>query len=273
MKRKTIERSVSIGGFGLHSGQYTEITLSPSERGIIFVHNNMEIPAIPENVFDTRLNTTIGKDDVRISTVEHIMSALYGLGITDCRIEVRGEELPSMDGSALPFIRMIQNAGRIELDDKLNPILIEHPLEVNQGNAWIRVDPGPFSLKYTIDFEEPSIGRQSYLFKGKAHDSYIKDIAPARTFGRLSDIERMRSMGLALGGGFHNAVLFTREHVLNPEGLRFVDECVRHKILDILGDLWLLGTPVTGEIQAYRANHQLHLEFALRIIEHINGRR
>jgi len=265
MKRKTILRPLYIEGVGLHKGEYVGLNIRPSSGGgIVFVRDDTKIPARPENVVDTRLNTTIGKDDVCISTVEHLMSALYGLGITDCEIEIKGEELPSMDGSALPFVRQLDKAGIKELDQDIFPIEIKSPIVVGDNNSRVEVYPGAFSLSYRIEFEDPAIGRQEYMFKG---NNYVDEIAPARTFGRLCDIEQMAKMGLAIGGGLHNAVLVDRENIINPEGLRFKDEFVRHKVLDILGDLWLLGSPVMGEIKANKANHRLHIELISKIRE------
>ena len=214
---------------------------------------------MPGNIVDTRLNTTIGAGAVRISTIEHLLSALYGLGITDCEIAVNGDEMPAMDGSALPFVTRIQGAGIKELDEEVSPIVIEEALRVASGDSWVEIIPGAFSVSYGIDFAEQAIGNQRYTYSG---NDYVREIAPARTFGRLKDVEMMRSLGLALGGGLHNAVVVDGAQVLNPEGLRFADEFVRHKILDILGDLWTLGAPVVGKIEACKANHALHIELA-----------
>ncbi|MCD6571389.1 MAG: UDP-3-O-[3-hydroxymyristoyl] N-acetylglucosamine deacetylase [Deltaproteobacteria bacterium] len=264
MKRKTILRPLHIKGLSLHKGEYVELNIRPSEEGIVFIREGTRIPARPENVVDTRLSTTLGKGKVCISTVEHLMSALYGLGITDCEIEIKGEELPSMDGSALPFIKQLQQVGIKYLGQDISPIPIKSPIIAGDSNSSVEIHPGLFSLSYKIAFEEPAIGSQEYVFEG---NNYIEEIAPARTFGRLCDVEMMRAQGLAIGGGLHNAVLVDREDILNPEGLRFKDEFVRHKVLDILGDLWLLGSPVEGEIRAVKANHRLHIELILKIKE------
>ncbi len=270
MRRKTIARAITSGGFGLHSGEYAEMTLSPYDSGIVFKRNGVEIPAIPENVIDTRLNTTLGTGGVSIATVEHLMSALYGMGITDCMIEISGDEIPSMDGSALPFVQMIQAAEVKELDGETKPIVIDKPMSVEGEHAWIKVDPGMFSLSYEISFDNVAIGRQTYMYEGKG---YVQEIAPARTFGLLSDVKDMVSMGFALGGGFHNALIFNDNKPLNPDGRRFKDECIRHKVLDMLGDLWLLGRPVLGGFHAYRANHGLHVAMALKVKEVAHERR
>lgn len=264
MRRITVAQNLVIEGTGLHKGGEIELHLRPWDAGICFIKDGVEIPAVPDNVVDTRLNTTIGVHGVRISTIEHLMSALYGLGITDCEIVVKGDEMPAMDGSALPFVESIKSAGLKTLDDEITPIEVKEPLRVEQDDSWVEVVPGEFSVSYIIDFSEQAIGYQHYKFNGK---EYIMEIAPARTFGLLKDVEMMRSMGLALGGGLHNAVVVDGRKVLNPEGVRFADEFVRHKILDILGDLWTLGAPIMGRVQAYKANHRLHIELARRIYE------
>ncbi len=262
MKRKTIAQELAIQGTGLHRGGDIEIVLYPSDAGIVFIKDGVHIPAIPQNVVDTTLNTTIGLNGVRISTIEHLMSVFYGLGISDCTIEVKGDEIPVMDGSALPMVRHIQEAGLKDLGCDVLPVVITDTVRAEQGESWIEVAPGRFSVSYEIEFAAPAIGLQRYSFDGS---NYISEIAPARTFGLLKDVEAMRSMGLALGGGLHNAVVVDGEEVLNPEGLRFADEFVRHKILDILGDFWILGAPVTGRIRAFKANHRLHIECIKKI--------
>jgi UDP-3-O-[3-hydroxymyristoyl] N-acetylglucosamine deacetylase len=262
MRRTTVAQTLVIEGIGLHKGGEIELHLNPSDAGICFFKDGVKIPVVPGNVVDTRLNTTIGAHGVRISTIEHLMSALYGLGITDCEIVVKGDEIPAMDGSALPFVERIRLSGLKGLGDEITPIVVKESLRVEQGDSWVEVVPGDFSVSYAIDFSEQAIGSQHYKFNGK---EYIMEIAPARTFGLLKDVEMMRSLGLALGGGLHNAVVVDGQKVLNPEGVRFADEFVRHKILDILGDLWTLGAPIMGRVRAYKANHGLHIELARKI--------
>lgn len=196
------------------------------------------------------------------------MAALYGMGITDCDIEVSGSEIPAMDGSALPFFRLLQDAGTSSLGLVCIPIDIPGTIRMEEGISWIEAAPGPFSLSYEIDFPDPAIGRLHYTFGGT---DFSGEIAPARTFGRMQDVEMMQSAGLALGGGLHNAVVVDCEHVLNPEGLRFSDEFVRHKVLDLLGDLWTLQAPLNAGIRAYRANHTLHVRLARTIFEGMQG--
>ena len=262
MKRTTVAHPVKIQGTGLHRGRTVEVEISPADTGICFVKDGARIPAKPDNIVDTQLNTTIGTGAVRISTIEHLMSALNGLGVTDCEIAVTGDEIPAMDGSALPFVVHIQRCGIRDLGEEIQPIVIDRALRVERGDSWVEIVPGAFGVSYGIDFAEQAIGRQRHTYFGR---DYVREVAPARTFGLLKDVEAMRSMGLALGGGLHNAVVVDGADVLNPEGLRFADEFVRHKILDILGDLWTLGAPVAGKIQAYKANHSLHIELAGKI--------
>ncbi len=263
MERRTIGKAIRIKGVGLHRGREVEVGLRPSRDGIVFTREGVAIPATLEHVVDTRLNTMLGKDGVTISTVEHLMSALAGLGITDCAVTVAGDELPAMDGSSLPFLEQLI-AADIEALGEVSPIVITEPMRVSAGEAWIEASPGAFAIEYSIDFPDAAIGRQSLTYSG---GDYAGLIAPARTFGRLQDVEMMRSMGLALGGGLHNAVVVDGAAVLNPEGLRFSDEYIRHKVLDCLGDLWLLGRPLKASIRAHRANHGLHVALARRIHE------
>jgi UDP-3-O-[3-hydroxymyristoyl] N-acetylglucosamine deacetylase len=261
MTRRTISDIITIQGQGLHRGNPVSLTIKPYDKGIAFIKNSVTILATPENVIDTRLNTMLGKAGECISTVEHMMSALYGLGITDCEIELEGDEMPVMDGSALPLLEALEKIPAKEIGT-LDPIVISQNIRVGDDNAWVEIEPGSFSISYSIDFPEPAIGFQSYTYDGT---DYKTRIAPARTFGRLKDVDMMRSMGLALGGSLDNAVVVDENIILNPEGLRFKDEFVRHKVLDLLGDLWLLGAPVTGRIKACKANHRLHVELAKMI--------
>ncbi|HVN71401.1 MAG TPA: UDP-3-O-acyl-N-acetylglucosamine deacetylase [Desulfomonilia bacterium] len=259
MERKTIRKALIIEGTGIHKGAPVSLRLEPAAEGIVFISSGKRIPATPAHVVDTRLNTTIGNGTIAISTIEHLMSALYGLSITDCNIGVTGSEMPSMDGSALPFVELLQDAGIEPLGLDQPPIELAAPILIEEGGARIEAEPGPFSLTYEIDFPEPAIGFQRFQFDGR---DYVNRIAPARTFGRLKDVEMMHAAGLALGGGLHNAVVVDHDRVINPEGLRFPDEFIRHKVLDLLGDLWTLQAPLQARIHAYKANHALHIRLA-----------
>jgi UDP-3-O-[3-hydroxymyristoyl] N-acetylglucosamine deacetylase len=261
MLRQTVARTVAIEGTGLHRGNTVHLSIQAGKDSILFIRDGLIIPARPDFVVDTRLNTMLGSEGICISTVEHLMSALYGLGITDCEVHVDGDEIPSMDGSALPFFNALSEAGTCAIGE-IDPFIIKSRLRVGDDNAYVEIAPGDFSISYSIDFPEPAIGRQTYIYSG---GDYKALIAPARTFGRLKDVDAMRAMGLALGGSLENAIVVDNDMILNPEGLRFKDEFIRHKILDLLGDLWLLGRPVTGLIKAARANHRLHVELARSI--------
>lgn len=261
MERRTIERAVRIQGVGLHRGRDVQVDLRPAEDGIVFIREGQRLRAAPENIVDTRLNTMLGNGTVSVSTIEHLMSALAGLGITDCHIAVDGDEMPALDGSALPYVELLRPAG-LRVLGEVAPLVVRAGVRVGDDDVWIEALPGPFAVEYGIDFPEPAIGRQSLVYAG---DDYERLIAPARTFGRLCDVDMMRAMGLSLGGGLHNAVVVDGDRILNPEGLRFPDEFVRHKVLDCLGDLWLLGRPVTARIRARKANHRLHVELVRRI--------
>lgn len=262
MERKTIAHEVSIAGIGLHRGDPASVRIHPGQEGIVFIKKGVRIEATLENVVDTRLNTTVGKDGVAVWTVEHLMSCLWGLGITDCEVEIKGEEIPVLDGSALPFFSLIGSAGTEDLKGGIEPVRIRDVLRIEEGGSWIEAGPGFFCITYEIEFPSLAIGAQRYSYDGS---DYGTTIAPARTFGMLRDVEKMRAAGLALGGSLDNAVVVDDEKVLNPEGFRFPDECIRHKVLDLLGDLWMLGVPLLGDVRAYKASHRLHIALARKI--------
>jgi UDP-3-O-[3-hydroxymyristoyl] N-acetylglucosamine deacetylase len=264
MERISPAGEVIIEGTGLHRGGKAVLALRPGSCGIVFTKDGRRIPATPAHVVDTRLNTTIGDGMVSVSTIEHLMSSFYGMGITDCEIELAGDEIPILDGSALPYVRLLEEAGTAAIGARCDPIRISSVFRSGNGDSWIEARPGPFSLTYEIGFPEPAIGEQRFHFTG---EHYREEIAPARTFGRLQDVEMMRQAGLARGGGLHNAVVVDHRVILNPEGLRFPDECVRHKVLDALGDLWMLGVPLEAEIHAFKASHALHIDLAKQIFE------
>jgi len=264
MRRRTLGHEILIEGVGLHKGGPAAVSIQPGSDGIVFVKHGLRIPASPENVVDTRLNTTLGKSGVAVSTIEHLMSCLWGLSITDCELKIHGEEIPVVDGSALPFYTRILGAGAEELPGEVLPIRVRDLIRVEDGESFVEAAPGDFSVTYEIEFPNPVIGRQLYVYDGSNYDTQI---APARTFGLLSDVEKMRSAGLALGGSLENAVVVDGGKVLNPEGLRFPDEFIRHKILDLLGDLWTLGAPLESRIRAYKASHRLHIALAKKIHE------
>ena len=270
VQRKTINTDVSITGIGLHSGIYTTVQLHPvpAGNGITFVRADLDglrIPALQASTTALDYATTVGKDDVQVGTVEHLLSALMACGITDVDIHIDGPEVPIIDGSALPFMHLIDAAGVRELDAEIPVLRINDPIEVVEGEKSIRMVPSNrLSIRYRIDFDHPMIGRQAMTFDF-GHDNFLRKIAPARTFGFMRDVERMRAAGLARGGSVENAIVLDDRGVVNGP-LRFRDEFVRHKVLDLVGDLALIGRPICGEITAHRAGHALHSQFVEKIL-------
>ena len=270
-RRKTINTDVSITGIGLHSGIYTTVELHPANvgSGITFVRadlHGLRIPALQASTTALDYATTVGRDDVSVGTVEHLLSAVMACGITDLDIHIDGREVPIVDGSALPFMHLIDAAGVRELDAEVPVLRINEPIEVSDGEKTIHMKPSNrLMLTYKIDFDHPSIGKQSFHFDYQ-HDNFLKKIAPARTFGFLREVEQLRAAGLARGGSVENCIVLDDRAVMNGP-LRFRDEFVRHKILDLLGDLALIGRPIVGEITAHRAGHALHSRFVAKLLE------
>ena len=269
-QRKTINTPVSISGIGLHSGIYTTVELKPAApgSGITFVRadlHGLRIPALQASTTALDYATTVGKDDVSVGTVEHLLSALMASGITDVDIHIDGPEVPIVDGSALPFMHLIDAAGVRALGSELPLLRLREPIEVVEGEKFIRMTPSNrLVLKYKIDFAHPAIGKQSYQFDYD-QDNFLRKIAPARTFGFVRDVEKLRAAGLARGGSVENCIVLGDDDVMNGP-LRFRDEFVRHKILDLLGDLALIGRPIAGEITASRAGHALHSRFVAKVL-------
>ena len=270
-QRKTINTTVSITGIGLHSGIYTTVELRPvpAGSGMTFVRADLDglrIPALQASTTALDHATTVGKDDVQVGTVEHLLAALMACGITDIDLVIDGPEVPIIDGSALPFMHLIDAAGVRELDAEIPVLRLREPVEVVEGDKSIRIVPSKnLVIRYKIDFNHPVIGRESFHFDF-GHDSFLRKIAPARTFGFMRDVEKLRAAGLARGGSVENAVVLDDRGVVNGP-LRFKDEFVRHKILDLVGDLALVGRPIAGEITAYRAGHALHSKFVAKILQ------
>ena len=266
---QTLTRPVTLSGHGLHGNLPCKVVLRPAElaSGIRFIHtpSGVEIPARAEFVGDCSLATTLVRDGIRLQTVEHLLSALRGLGIDHLTVEVDGEELPILDGSAAPWVKAIQEAGIRQMAVWSQFLHILKPVEVRRGEKWMRVSPHHgLRIAYAIDFDHPSIGRQSRELT-LTPDKYVRELGSARTFCMERDIEFMRSRGLAKGGSLENAVVFSPTGPLN-ESLRFEDEAVRHKILDLVGDLALLGAPLDGFVEAHMAGHALHVELAQAIL-------
>jgi UDP-3-O-[3-hydroxymyristoyl] N-acetylglucosamine deacetylase len=267
MRQQTIKRPVALEGIGLHSGKPVKVTLSPAppDSGIVFRvgPNGQPIPAAAESVVDSHYATTIGRNGARIQTVEHLMAAAAGLSIDNLAVEVDGTEVPAMDGSAKPFVGLLNAAGRQAQSARRRPITIRQPLHVGGGNRWIQILPADeLRISYTLDNDHPAIGTQ-VLSWVPTEESFINEYAPARTYGFLEDLGAMRKHGLALGGSLDNAIVVGKRGTLN--GLRYRDEFVRHKVLDLIGDLALLGRPLLGHVVARNAGHSLNFDLVVEI--------
>jgi UDP-3-O-[3-hydroxymyristoyl] N-acetylglucosamine deacetylase len=267
IKQRTIKQSVQETGIGLHKGEKVTMTLrpAPANTGIVFRRVDLEpyadIPARADAVGNTMLCTCISNaDGVTISTVEHLASALAGLGIDNIIVEVNSDELPIMDGSASPFIFLLQSAGIDEINAPKQFIKINKAIKVEDGDKWAELRPhNGFRVDFRIDFEHPVISQtRQHMVLDFDSSSYVDEVSRARTFGFMKDLEYMNSHNLALGGSMENAVALDEYRVLNPEGLRYPDEFLKHKILDAIGDLYLGGHSIIGELVAYKTGHGLN---------------
>lgn len=266
LRQRTLKSLVSASGVGLHSGLKVRMTLRPApiDTGVVFrrvdLPSPVDIPARAELVGDTRMSSGLVLDGVKVSTVEHLMSALAGLGVDNVFVDLDAPELPIMDGSAGPFVLLLQQAGLEQQGAPKRFLKVLRRVEVRDGDKWARLDPyDGFKLSFSIDFRHPVIERSTQSVTiDFAETSYLKEIARARTFGFMSDVEDLRDDGLALGGGLDNAVVLDEFRVLNSEGLRFADEFIRHKLLDANGDLYLLGKPLLAAFSAHKSGHALN---------------
>jgi UDP-3-O-[3-hydroxymyristoyl] N-acetylglucosamine deacetylase len=271
--QQTISEKVSCTGIGLHSGAPTQLTLYPAraDAGIVFVRTDLgepvEIPARSAEVVSTALATTLGRGAATVGTVEHLLAALYGLGIDNVRIEIDGPELPVMDGSSAPFVYLIRSAGIFQQREPREMLRIGRKIEVVDGLRRISIEPAPeFRVSYAVDFDHPGIGRQELAVTSLSPEHFEREISAARTFGFLREVNAMWDAGFARGGSLDNTVLLDDEKVVNQGGLRWSDEFVRHKILDLCGDLALLGRPVCGHVRAERGGHEMHQRLVAKII-------
>jgi len=266
IKQRTLKNIIRATGVGLHTGEKVYLTLRPAaiDTGIVFrrvdLDEPIEIAATPENVGDTRLSTTLMNGDVRVSTVEHLLSAMAGLGIDNAYIDVTAAEVPIMDGSAGPFVFLIQSAGIEEQNAAKRFIRIKKSVVVKDGDKWARFDPFEgFKVSFNIDFEHPVFKNRSQTTTVDfSSTSFVKEVSRARTFGFMRDIEQLRDNNLALGGSMENAIVMDDYRVLNEDGLRYQDEFVKHKVLDAIGDLYLLGCSLIGEFSGYKSGHALN---------------
>ena len=266
LRQRTLKNSIRATGVGLHSGQKVFMSLLPAgpDTGVIFrrvdLEKPVEIRAYATNVGATELASTLMHEGVKVATVEHLLSAIAGLGIDNCVIELSAGEVPIMDGSSGPFVFLIQSAGIHEQDAPKRFIRIKQPVQVQDGDKYARFEPYEgFRVSFSIEFRHPvfKTSRQSATIDFST-TSFVKEVSRARTFGFMRDVEYMRSKNLALGGSLDNAVVLDEYRVLNNEGLRYEDEFVRHKILDAIGDLYLMGHSLIGSYTAYKSGHQLN---------------
>jgi UDP-3-O-[3-hydroxymyristoyl] N-acetylglucosamine deacetylase len=273
--QRTLKNMIRATGVGLHTGEKVSLTLRPAAPGTGIVFRRIDLPApveikaSPYAVGDTRLSSCLDANGVRVSTVEHLMSALAGLGIDNLYVDLTGPEVPIMDGSAGPFVFLLQSAGLEEQKAAKTFIRVLERIEVREGDKWVRFDPyNGFKLDLAIDFEHPVLERSSQsVTVDFAKTSYTKEVSRARTFGFMQDVEAMREQGLALGGSLDNAIVMDDYRVLNSDGLRYDDEFVKHKVLDAIGDLYLLGHPLIGAFSGYKSGHALNNLLLRRLLE------
>lgn len=266
LKQRTLKSLIRATGVGLHSGVKVNLVLRPAapDTGIVFRRVDLDPPVDlvtdPQAVVDTRLCSGLAKGDVKVATIEHLMSALAGLGIDNLFVDVDAAEIPILDGSAGPFVFLLQSAGIEEQNAPKRFIRVKKRVEVKDGDKWARLDPyDGFKLTFTIEFNHPAIDRTvSTVSVDFAEQSYAKEVARARTFGFMQDVEYMRSNGLALGGSLENAIVMDEYRVLNADGLRFADEFAKHKVLDAIGDLYIVGHPLLASFSAHKSGHALN---------------
>ncbi|MCG6867795.1 MAG: UDP-3-O-acyl-N-acetylglucosamine deacetylase [Gammaproteobacteria bacterium] len=275
IRQRTLQNAIRATGVGLHTGEKIYLTLRPApiNAGIVFRRVDLETPveikAHPENVGDTRLSTTLAKGDVSISTVEHLLSAIAGLGIDNAYIDLSASEVPIMDGSAGPFVFLIQSAGIAEQNAPKHFIRIKKTVMAEDGDKWARFEPFEgFKVGFTIDFDHPVFASRSQKAEiDFSTTSFVKEVARARTFGFMRDIEMLRDHNLALGGSLDNAVVVDDYRILNEDGLRYEDEFVKHKILDAIGDLYLLGHSLIGAFMGHKSGHELNNILLRKLLE------
>ncbi|MGR9114183.1 MAG: UDP-3-O-acyl-N-acetylglucosamine deacetylase [Gammaproteobacteria bacterium] len=266
IKQRTLKNTIRATGVGLHTGDKVYLTLRPAEpnTGIRFRRVDLDEPvtinATPENVGETTLSTTLVQDGVKISTIEHLLSAFAGLGIDNAIIDVSAAEVPIMDGSAGPFVFLLQSAGIEEQESPKQYIRIKRGIRVEDGDKWAAFEPfNGFKVTFTIDFEHPAFeDHLKTAVMDFSSTTFVKEVSRARTFGFMKDIDMLRQNNLALGGSLDNAIVVDEDKVLNEDGLRYADEFVKHKILDAIGDLYLLGHSLIGEFVGYKSGHGLN---------------
>jgi UDP-3-O-[3-hydroxymyristoyl] N-acetylglucosamine deacetylase len=275
IRQRTLKNVIRATGVGLHTGEKVFLTLRPAavNTGIVFRRIDLEpvvdVKAILDNVSSTRMSTTLERDGVRISTVEHLMSAFAGLGIDNVLVDLTAAEVPIMDGSAGPFVFLIESAGVEEQRAPKQFIRIKQSVEISDGDKWAKFDPyDGFKVDLTIDFDHPVVqSSQQHACIDFSESSFIKDVSRARTFGFLDEVEALQEAGLARGGSLDNAIVMDAFHILNDDGLRYRDEFVKHKILDAVGDLYLLGHLLVGAFSAHKSGHSMNNGLLRRLLE------
>lgn len=266
LKQRTLKKKVSATGVGLHNGEKVTLTLLPSaiDSGIVFRRTDLpgmpEIQAATDSVSDTRMCSALEKNGARVATVEHLMSALAGLGVDNIIVEVSASEIPIMDGSSGPFVFLLQSAGIVEQAAAKKFIRVKKVVEIIEDGKWVRFEPyHGFKMDFTIDFAHPVFEDSGNNVKiDFADNTYISEISRARTFGFMHEVEYLRANGLARGGSLDNAIVLDEFRVLNADGLRYEDEFAKHKVLDAIGDLYMLGHPLLGAFTAYKSGHGLN---------------
>ena len=266
IKQRTLKNVIRATGVGLHTGKKVLLTLRPASAntGIIFRRVDLdpavEIPAKPKYVGDTSLSTTLVKDNIRISTVEHLLSALAGFGIDNAFVDLTADEVPIMDGSAGPFVFLIQSAGIVEQNAAKKFLRIKEKVRVDKDEKWAMFEPfDGFKVGFSIEFDHPVFNQNNcHAEIDFSTTSFVKEVSRARTFGFMRDVELLRQKNLVLGGSLDNAVVVDDYRILNEDGLRYADECVKHKILDAIGDLYLLGHSLIGAFKGYKSGHALN---------------
>ena len=274
IRQRTIKKAFETVGIGLHSGRKVKLALRPApvDTGIVFLRIDLNPPvaikAEPERVNDTRMATTLDKGQAKIATIEHLMSALSGLGIDNCYVEVDGAEVPIMDGSGASFVFLIKAAGVEEQDAPRKFVRVKKSIEIHAGDKWASLEPfNGYKLSFAIDFGHPAIDATAQFVEVDFDNhTYINDVAKARTFGFVNDLEMLRSYGLAQGGTLDNAVVMDDYHVLNPDGLRSNDEFAKHKLLDAMGDLYVLGHPLVAHYKAFKSGHDLNNKLLRKLL-------
>jgi UDP-3-O-[3-hydroxymyristoyl] N-acetylglucosamine deacetylase len=274
INQRTLKNTIRATGVGLHSGEKIYLTLHPSESntGICFRRVDLENPflikANPKNVGETMLSTTLVKNGVKVATVEHLLSAMAGLGVDNAIVDVNAAEVPIMDGSAGPFVFLLQSAGLTEQDAPKQYIRIKESVRVDDGDKWAAFEPfDGFKVTFTIDFEHPAFSDHlKTAVMDFSSTTFVKEVSRARTFGFMKDIEFLREKNLALGGSLDNAIVVDDDKVINEDGLRYADEFVKHKILDAIGDLYLLGHSLIGEFKGFKSGHALNNKLLLALL-------